>query len=358
MDYASYLNLDELLSLQRLESAKTGVPAHDEMLFIVIHQTYELWFKQILHELDFVEKALGGEVLDDAQILKVVNALERIVRIFRILIDQIEVLESMTPLDFLEFRHLLIPASGFQSEQFRRIEIGLGLPRAARLPLSKDPFDAHLPREARSRIAATEARPTLLALIDNWLARTPFLTQGDYAFRTSYREALQTMLESERKILMAQPHLDAAAKETQLKSLLNASRKLDAILDQETYDRLKADGAWRLSRPALEAALFIQIYRDEPALQLPFRLLTLLVDLDESMSRWRYRHALMVQRMIGAKVGTGGSSGYEYLKRTAEEHRVFGDLVALATFLLPRHALPPLPENIRSAMRYRYAPQP
>jgi len=358
MDYASYLKLDELLALQQLESAKQGAPAHDEMLFIIIHQTYELWFKVIHHELDLVERSLGGPTLDDALILKVVNALDRVVRIFRILIEQIDVLESMTPLDFLEFRNLLIPASGFESEQFRRLEIRLGLPRTARIAFSNEPFDARLPAAARARFAAAEARPALLALVDSWLARTPFLAQGGYQFREAYSAALHEMLEGERQMLASQTHLDAATKEMQLKGLADAGRKLDAILDQPTYDRLKSEGVWRLSRAALEAALFIAIYRDEPALQLPFRFLTLLVDLDESMSRWRYRHAVMVQRMIGTKIGTGGSSGYGYLKRTAEEHRVFGDLVALTTFLLPRTALPPLPEAIRSAMRYRYAGAP
>lgn len=355
MDYASYLKLNQLLSLQQLESAKQGEPAHDETLFIIIHQTYELWFKQIHHELDLVVRILGEATLDDALILKVVNALDRMVRIFRILIEQVDVLESMTALDFLEFRNLLIPASGFESEQFRLLEIRLGLPRKARIAFSNEPFDARLPEAARGRIAATEARPTLLSLVDSWLARTPFLAQGGYQFREAYSTALHKMLEGERAMLTAQKHLDPATKEVQLKGLTDAARKLDAILDQPTYDHLKSEGVWRFSRAALEAALFISIYRDEPALQLPYRFLTLLVDVDESISLWRYRHAVMVQRMIGTKIGTGGSSGYGYLKRTAEEHRVFADLTALTTFLLPRTALPPLPETIRSAMRYRYA---
>jgi tryptophan 2,3-dioxygenase len=355
MDYASYLKLEELLALQHLESARRGRPAHDEMLFIIIHQVYELWFKEIHHELDLVESSLSGPVLDDAMILRVVNALDRIVRVLRILIEQIDVLESMTPLDFLEFRDLLFPASGFQSEQFRRLEIRLGLPRAARVPFSKESFDAGLPEPARLRLAQTEARPTLLALVDSWLARTPFIAQGGFQFRETYRAALHSMLAEERRVLESHAYLEAATKEAQLAALDEAGRRLDAILDQATYDRLKAEGAWRLSRAALEAALFIESYRDEPALQLPFRLLTLLTDLDESMSRWRYRHAVMVQRMIGTKVGTGGSSGYGYLKRTADEHRVFGDLVALATFLLPRSALPELPASVRDAMRYRYS---
>jgi tryptophan 2,3-dioxygenase len=275
-----------------------------------------------------------------------------------VLIEQIDVLESMTPLDFLEFRDLLFPASGFQSEQFRRLEIRLGLPRAARIPFSKEAFDARLPEPAKKRIAETEAHPTILALVDSWLARTPFVALGGFRFREIYRAALHKMLAAERRALEIHAHLDAQTRASQLAAMDESGRKLDAILDQPTYDKLKAEGAWRLSRAALEAALFIESYRDEPALQLPFRLLTLLTDLDESMSRWRYRHAVMVQRMIGTKVGTGGSSGYGYLKRTADEHRVFADLVALATFLLPRSALPELPREVRDAMGYRYSGAP
>lgn len=103
------------------------------------------------------------------------------------------------------------------------------------------------------------------------------------------------------------------------------------------------------------AALFINLYRDEPALQVPFRLLSLLMDVDATFTNWRYRHALMVQRMIGRKVGTGGSSGHEYLRQTAERHRVFADLFALSTFFIPRSLLPLLPETVKAAMEYRYA---
>ena len=109
-----------------------------------------------------------------------------------------------------------------------------------------------------------------------------------------------------------------------------------------------------MSRRALQAALFIFLYRDEPALQLPFRMLRALMDIDEQMALWRLRHALMVSRMIGRKVGTGGSSGYDYLRGSAEKHRVFTDLFAIATFLIPRSDLPRLPETVRAQMRYRY----
>src|SRR5260221_11066866 len=154
LDYASYLKLPQLLAAQDLESAKHGQPAHDEMLFIVIHQTYELWFKQILYELDLIQAIFSGPVVDDADLGRAVHAAERIVRIEHLLVSQIDILETMTPMDFLEFRNLLMPASGFQSEQFRLIEVRLGLKHDARLAFDGASFDARLPEEAPAHIAA------------------------------------------------------------------------------------------------------------------------------------------------------------------------------------------------------------
>src|SRR5690606_37682526 len=137
---------------------------------------------------------------------------------------------------------------------------------------------------------------------------------------------------------------EAAAERRALEAAL---ARFEALFDEAKYRAEAARGSWRMSWRALQAALFITLYRDEPALQGPFGLLALLMDIDEAMALWRHRHALMVQRMIGLKVGTGGSSGHDYLARTAERHRVFGDLFLLSTYLLPRSALPPLPYAVR-----------
>jgi tryptophan 2,3-dioxygenase len=120
------------------------------------------------------------------------------------------------------------------------------------------------------------------------------------------------------------------------------------------YERLCAAGERRLSYDAFLAALMIMLYRDEPILQNPFRLLTALVAIDENLSLWRYRHALMVQRMIGAKIGTGGSSGQDYLRRTVEAHRVFLDFFNLSTYLIPRSLLPALPDGLREQLGFRW----
>lgn len=355
MDYASYLQLDRLLAAQSLESEKAGRPAHDEMLFIIVHQTHELWFKQVLYELDGVQERLAGPELEDREVSAVARSLERVLAVFRTLVAQLDVLETMTPLDFLEFRDLLTPASGFQSEQFRLVEARLGLPRAARLAYNGRDYDQRLGEDARASVRSAEDGPTLFGQIERWLERTPFMAMGDYDFRTAYQEALEAGLASEAEIIHAQPDMAEDQRAAQLEGLDRSRALFDALLDPDRHAELVAEGEWRMAQPALQAALFIMLYRDEPALQQPFRLLSLLMDVDETMSFWRHRHALMAQRMIGRRVGTGGSSGHAYLAGAAARHRVFGDLFALVTFLLPRSARPKLPDPVRAAMAYRYA---
>ncbi|MGH2574324.1 MAG: tryptophan 2,3-dioxygenase family protein, partial [Ignavibacteria bacterium] len=131
--YSDYLQLDKLLKSQKPKSEEYGHPAHDEMLFIIVHQAYELWFKLIIHELDSIINMFKDESIDEKSIGIAVSRLQRITEIEKLLIDQLRVLETMTPLDFLDFRDFLIPASGFQSFQFRLIENKLGLKSAQRI---------------------------------------------------------------------------------------------------------------------------------------------------------------------------------------------------------------------------------
>ncbi len=355
LDYGGYLQLDRLLGLQQRESERRGQPAHDEMLFIVVHQAYELWFKQVLFEIDAVQRAFAGPVVDDRATGGIVHGLGRITAILRLLIQQLEVLETMTPLDFLDFRDLLFPASGSQSLQFRLIETRLGLRPQDRLSFDGRSPDANLPPSDRDRLRAAAAEPSLADQVERWLERTPFIDMGDYDFRDSYRRAVQAMLEGDAAVLGAAGGLSEEQRRRDLEALAAARRRFEALFDEARHRRLVAEGAWRFSARALQAALFINLYRDEPALQLPFRLLSVLMDVEEHLTTWRYRHALMVQRMIGFKVGTGGSSGHDYLRQTAERHRVFADLFGLSTFFIPRSRLPALPPELRRAMDYRYA---
>ena len=350
VDYRTYLQLDSILASQAPESAKAGVVANDEMLFIIVHQAYELWFKQMLHELDLVDARFGPERVDEDGLLDVTRRLERIVAIQKLIVQQIDILETMTPLDFLDFRDLLSPASGFQSVQFRLIEARLGLESAGRLLFDEHPMESRLHPEDRDRLGAYADRPTLHARLDRWLARTPFVAAGDYAFDSAFREAVRANLAREAALVREGEHLDDARRGAELAAIEKALERFKAIFEPGAVK-----DAWRLSPDAVRAALFITLYRDAPALQLPWRLLSSLMDIDEAMAIWRFRHALMVERMIGVKVGTGGSSGHGYLRRTADAHRIFGDLFHLSTYLIPRAAIPPLPVDISRRMGFVYA---
>ena len=354
LSYGEHLQLDKLLSCQIRQSEKHKDPAHDEMLFIIVHQAYELWFKQILFELDRIEEIFSDEVVDDRKLGTAVHGLRRIVEIQRLLIQQLDVLETMTPLDFLDFRNYLFPASGFQSLQFRLLETRLGLRRADRLEYESRPFDTRLAKADKAKLEAAETRPSLFALVEGWLDRTPFIELPNYDFSSVFRQAVADMLEAEAAVIRNNSSLDDTEKQKDLHGLAASSNRFDSLFDDEKHHRLQVQGVWRFSSRALQAALFINLYRDEPALHMPFRFLGHLMDIDEGLTNWRNRHALMVQRMIGRKVGTGGSSGHDYLRQTADQHRVFADLFALSTFLIPRSKLPPLPEEMQRALGYRY----
>ena len=355
LTYADHLQLDRLLDCQQRQSDLHGRPAHDEMMFIVVHQAYELWFKLILFELDRIQEIFAGQQTDDRRLDIAVHGVERVVEIQKLLNQQLDVLETMTAMDFLDFRDLLVPASGFQSVQFRLIETRLGLKPAERITFDGRRYDARLPEADQARLRAAEEVPSLSDLIERWLERTPFVSVPGYDFREVYGQAVTDMLESEAALVRGNPALEQAAMEAELDSIAASRARFESIFDEARHRDLLDQGVWRLSWRALQAALFINLYRNEPVLQLPFRLLSSLMDIDETLTTWRYRHALMVQRMIGRKVGTGGSSGHDYLSRTAEKHRIFGDLFALSTFYIPRSRLPALPGDLRQAMGYSYA---
>src|SRR2546428_58721 len=202
LHYADYLKLAALLSTQEPESTRHGRPAHDEMLFIIVHQTYELWFKQILHELDRIQIDFGGEVVEDEYLGRIVHGL-------------------------------------------------------------------------------------------------------DYDFSLEYRKAVKQMLEDDAARVRANAAMGPQQREAEAK-------RIEALLEefQAIFAPASGPSPWQMSRAAVQAALFIIVYRDRPVLQLPFRLLAALMNVDELLTLWRYRHALMGQRMIGGKIGTGGPAGH------------------------------------------------
>ncbi len=252
--YASYLKLDELLALQQPRSSG---PEHDEMLFIVIHQVYELWFKELLHEFDRVRMLLEAGEAHRAQ-----HTLKRILTILKVLVAQLDILETMTPIEFLSFRERLEAASGFQSDQFRQLEFLLGLRSEQAL--------ARFAAGSRAR-TALERRRREPALWDGFLR---------YLSREGY------------PVPSAELQRDTAAP-------VQASADIQRVL--------------------------IEIYRTDPK---NAGLCERLVDLDEGMQEWRYRHLKMVERTIGTKLGTGGSSGTAYLHSTLGRP-VFPDLWAI-----------------------------
>ncbi|HEY2763928.1 MAG TPA: tryptophan 2,3-dioxygenase family protein [Pseudonocardiaceae bacterium] len=347
--YWDYLQLDQLLGAQRPRSS-----GRDELLFIIVHQAFELWFKQILFELGTVLEVMGAAVVPEKEMGQVVARLGRITAIQRLLLDQIEVLETMTPLDFLDFRDELIPASGFQSVQFRLIENRLGLRPPHRLRIRGTTYLRVLSAEHARALEASQHEPSLLDRVDRWLERTPFLRLGGYDFWRSYQHAVEQMLSKERQVIQRHPNLDEPGRAEQLATLDQTAANFAAVFDGDRYAQLVTRGKRQLSHQAFLAALLINLYRDEPIFQLPFRLLTALIDIDEGFTTWRYRHALLAHRMIGGRIGTGGTAGHAYLEAAARKHRVFRDLFDLPTFFIPRSALPTLPPEVTEQMGFRY----
>ncbi|KAL4713496.1 hypothetical protein ACJJTC_010481 [Scirpophaga incertulas] len=351
MLYGEYLMLDKLLGAQRMLSAESSKPVHDEHLFIVTHQAYELWFKQIIFEVDSVRSLLDVEGLDESHTMEILKRLNRVVLILKLLVDQVMILETMTPLDFMDFRNYLRPASGFQSLQFRLLENKLGLKQALRVKYNQnyqtvfgdDPA-------AMESLHKSEEEPALLALIERWLERTPGLNTHGFNFWGKYQAAVDKTIKED--IDLAMKVSNETVRRHRLQDAENRREIYRSIFDPDVHDALRSRGERRLSHKALQGAIMITMYRDEPRFSQPHQLLTLLMDIDSLITKWRYNHVIMVQRMIGSQqLGTGGSSGYQYLRSTlSDRYKVFLDLFNLSTFLLPRSQIPPLDDGVKRSL--------
>jgi tryptophan 2,3-dioxygenase len=260
LTYGTYLKVPEMLALQKCLSSP---PHHDEPLFIIIHQVYELWFKLVLHEVDSAVEHLGaGRVAEATRLLR------RVVEVQRVLVHQVQVLETMRPQDFLGFRYHLNPASGFQSVQFRELEYALGI---------KDPAplrDILCEAEERARLDRRLSAPSVQDAFDALLVRRGF--------------------------------------------------PKDPAAPPAEHGRSEPE-EWRVKA-------LVRVYDgpDEHADLLA--LCEVLLDIDEHLSLWRSHHVHMVERMIGAKRGTGGSDGVGYLRSTLPK-RAFPDLWRVRTFI-------------------------
>lgn len=322
--YGDYLELDKILYAQHPESDRLGQPAHDEMLFIIIHQTYELWFRQLLFETDSIIGILEQPTLNDnsPELQTIVHRLGRCATILKVLVHQIDIMETMTPMDFLDFRDKLRPASGFQSWQFKLLEARLGLKYEHRY--GQQYYISQLKQSEIDIIQAAEKSPSLLQLLNKWLERMPFWSEGSsQPFWEDYRRRYQTSLADTETANLAW---------------------FDTILFGEPGNGPAASPApvRTLSPAACRSALFIMLYRGYPLLQLPFQVLHQLLEIDEQLSTWRYRHMSMVHRMIGTRIGTGGSTGKDYLGAALERHHLFKEIAGLTSFLIERRRLPAL----------------
>ncbi len=355
--YHDYLKLDQFLDCQQPLSKKfadTENPeAHDETLFIVVHQAYELWFKQILHDLNSILNIFNKKQVQDNDLGVIVQRLERFTKIQTMISHQLEILETMTPMDFLEFRNLLIPASGFQSTQFREIEIKLGLNTHDRQSIDREFFLGRLNQKDRDRLVSLENSPSLLRLVEAWLERTPFTQTTGFNFWDEYKKSIaQILKDDEETILSNAAHLSEQDQKMQLENLRVTKTTFDSLFNQEAHAQLIESGQRKLSQKAILNALFILLYRDEPMLAMPCKMLGLMMDIDENFTAWRYRHALLAQRMLGTKIGTGGSSGHQYLKKAADNNRVFVDFFNLSTYLIPRSRLPNIPTDVKRQLNF------
>ena len=246
-------------------------------------------------------------------------------------------------------------ASGFQSLQFRMVENLLGLKPDQRLQYNNLPYDIVFSGKQKDSLKQSLEDKSLLTHVIDWLERTPFLEFDQFNFLDAYKKAVERMLQKERDAIEATDILSDEIKKQRLTMLGDTNTYFNAVFDKDTFDAMRQRGEIHFSYKAMLAALFIFLYRDEPILQQPYRLLSNLMDVEEMLTLWRNRHAQMVLRMIGRKTGTGGSSGHQYLKATAQQHQIFTDLYQVATLLIPRSDLPALPEELKTHLGYHFS---
>ena len=215
--YTKYLNIDKLLSLQKMESEKHNDKKHDEMLFIIIHQSYELWFKQIIYELDSIINLFSSNYVQEQNLGIVISRINRIIEIQKLLINQMSILETMTPMDFLEFRNYLNPASGFQSAQFRIIENKLGLRLEDRIKFDNKNYDDYIDASEKKIVNNTENDLSLFELIKKWLERTPFLQSSEFNFWIEYEKAVYSAIERDINDIQNNKNLNEDAMQSSIK---------------------------------------------------------------------------------------------------------------------------------------------
>ena len=337
--YADYLRLHELLELQG-EGREIN---SDEMHFIIVHQTFELWFKQVIRELTEVRNILGCDHVPEDDIPRAVDHLGRTTEIFRLMGNQWAVLETLTPQGFLAFRDGLGTASGFESFQMREFEILLGLDNDDRIG-GMDPLSSfRRMAEGDERSAAMLARledallqPSLYESMMNWVERTPIMgsSYGSEGDAENVRAYIETHLGAHRAVCEEAAERSAgwgAGDPSKMAARMAAAH-------DGAVSFLMPEGEVSRARAGL---LFIESYRELPLLTWPRTLIDAIVELEESMVKWRHSHARMVERIMGRRIGTGGTSGVDYLDATSQ-YRIFKDLWGVRTILVKPEKRPAL----------------
>jgi tryptophan 2,3-dioxygenase len=261
-------------------------------------------------------------------------------------------METMTPMDFLDFRDMLRPASGFQSWQFKLLEARLGLKYEHRF--GQQYYVSQLRQPEIDQIKSAEAAPSLLQLLNSWLERMPFFDPAaSRRFWSDYRLRYQESLTDAEK--SNAQYYDAILSDAPAGAAVPAGSSAPAAAftaDPSSPSSRPSSPARSLSPAACRAALFIMLYRGYPLLQLPFQVLHQLLEIDEQLSTWRYRHMSMVHRMIGTRIGTGGSTGRDYLGSALERHHLFREIAALTSFLIERKRLPELSPDMERRLGF------
>uniref|UniRef100_H2YYY4 Uncharacterized protein n=1 Tax=Ciona savignyi TaxID=51511 RepID=H2YYY4_CIOSA len=353
LTYSSYLQLPRILSSQYLQSSRGNkIPVHDEHLFIVTHQTFELWFKQIIHEVDSVRQIFADAYLEERNMLLLISRITRVSDILQVRCLALTVMVFYQTLfyEICKKRPYLQNGSGFQSLQFRLMEIKLGMTDELRVQYNQQHYMNVFFGEEKEKLKRAVSEKNLFELVNGWLERTPGLEANGFDFFDKFKCSVQAMHE-EFKAFGEVGLMNEDEKKEHLLEYKRGVENFDSIFDENKHNKMIAAGDRRFSHKALQGALMIYLYRDEPRFHLPFQLLHALMDIDSHLTKFRYSHTCMVQRMIGRKIGSGGSSGYLYLRSTcSDRYKIFVDLMNLSSFLVPRDRIPPLNRKTRRSL--------
>ncbi len=357
--YWDYIRVEELLDLQRGLAGSDAELSNEEVLFVTVHQVYELWFKLVLRDLGSARDLFTAPVVAEQELSGVVERLRRIATIFGVATEHFSVVETLGTREYLAFRDKLMPASGFQSAQLRQIEILFGLDESERIPLG--PPGSHLaalekpgggssPALARVQRSLADT-PTFKDALEDWLARTPIDAMRDAGgeissdadgFVDRYLAAHERVVARSRDYAQSVAEAasrDVAGEQARLGKVYERERASVAAFLKPGEGDVEDPSRRGLVRAAL---VFLETYRELPLLAWPREVLAAVLEVEQAFVIFRQRHARMVERVIGRRTGTGGSAGVEYLDRTALEYRIFRDLWAVRTVLLPEGEPPAL----------------